>query len=149
MHFQGEQSIKTSMQTVWAFFMDPNAVAQCAPGFKSMEILGPDHFKPTLAIGVGAVKMTFTLDVKLEDMREPNHAAMVARGMAAGSGVDMRAAMDLTPESDTVTRMNWTADVNVTGTLASMGARLLEGVAHKQTDNFFDCLRQKLEAPSS
>lgn len=149
MHFEGEQTINTSVEKVWAFFMNPNAVAECAPGFQSMEILGPDHFKPKLAVGVGAVKMTFTLDVTLEDLREPSHAAMVARGMAAGSGVDMRAAMDIAPESATTTHMNWTADVNVSGTLASMGARLLEGVAHKQTDNFFDCLRQKLdESPS-
>lgn len=145
MHFDGEQSIKAPIEKVWAYFMDPNAVAQCAPGFKSMEVLSPTHFKPTLSVGVGVVKATFTLDVHLVDLTEPHHAAMQAHGMAAGSGVDMRAALDLTSESATVTHMAWTADVNVSGTIASMGARLLEGTAHKLTANFFDCLRTKLE----
>lgn len=149
MHFEGEQTIQAPIQTVWAFFMDPNRVAECAPGFKSMDILGPDHFKPTLAVGVGAVKATFTLDVTLVDLQEPTHAGMKARGAAAGSGVDMRSAMDLSPESDTVTHMRWTADVNVSGTIASVGARLLEGAAHKLTNRFFDCFRQKIEVPAS
>lgn len=149
MHFEGQQTINATTESIWAFFMTPDKVAECAPGFKSMEILGPDHFKPTLAVGVGAVKATFTLDVKLADMREPSHIAMQARGMAAGSAVDMRSAMDLVAESDTATTMRWTADVNVSGTIASVGARVLEGTANKLTTRFFDCLRQKLEAPST
>src|SRR5215813_9415342 len=140
MHFTGQQSIKAPIETVWAFFMDPNKVAECAPGFKSMEILAPDHFRPTLAVGVGAVKATFTLDVNLVELQEPTHASMRGRGSAAGSAVDMKAGMDLKPESETVTHMDWTADVNVSGTLASMGSRLLEGTAQKLTARFFDCL---------
>jgi len=146
MHFEGEQTINAPIQTVWAYFMEPEKVAACAPGFKSMEVLAPDHFKPTLAVGVGAVKATFTLDATLQDLQPPSHAAVVARGTAVGSAVDMRSEMNLAADSEAVTKMNWTADVNVSGTIASMGARLLEGTAHKLTERFFECLRQNLEA---
>ncbi len=148
MHFEGTQTINAPIEKVWAHVLDPNKVAECAPGFKTMEILGPDHFKPTVAVGVGAVKATFTLDVHLVDLKEPSHAGVTGRGQAAGSAVELRAAMDLTSESPTATKMVWTADVNVSGTIASVGARLLEGTAHKLTARFFDCLRQKLEAPA-
>lgn len=146
MHFEGNLDIKAPMQKVFQFVLDPNKVAECAPGFKSMDILAPDHFKPTLAIGIGAVKATFTLDVMLEDVHEPDHAAMRGRGSAAGSAVDMKAAMSLSALSETETRMNWVADVNISGTLASVGSRLMEGTAHRLTANFFDCFRTKLEA---
>ena len=65
MHFEGDQTINAPIESVWAYFMDPNKVAQCAPGLKSMEVLGPDHFKPTLSVGIGPVKATFILDVML------------------------------------------------------------------------------------
>ncbi|HEX8994724.1 MAG TPA: carbon monoxide dehydrogenase subunit G [Ktedonobacterales bacterium] len=149
MHFEGTQQIKAPAQQVWQFVLDPNKVAECAPGFKSMDILGPDHFKPTLAVGIGAVKATFTLDVTLEDVRKPDHAAMRGRGSAGGSAVDMKAAMDLKALSEEETQMNWVADVNVSGTLASVGARLLEGTAHRLTAKFFDCFREKLEAANA
>jgi carbon monoxide dehydrogenase subunit G len=57
--------------------------------------------------------------------------------------------MSLTPVSADETTMDWTADVNVSGTIASVGARLLEGTARKLTAQFFDCFRQKLEAPEA
>jgi carbon monoxide dehydrogenase subunit G len=147
LHFEGTQQIKAPIERVWQFVLDPNKVAECAPGFKSMEILADDHFKPTIAVGIGAVKATFTLDVQLEDVTPQTHAAMRGRGNAAGSAVDMKAAMDLTPVSADETTMAWTADVNVSGVIASVGARLMEGTAHKLTAQFFDCFRQKLEAP--
>src|SRR5215472_15536558 len=149
MHFDGQQTINAPIDAVWAFITDPNKVADCAPGFKSMEILGPDHFKPTLAVGVGAVKATFTLDVTLVDVQPPTHAGVTARGSAAGSAAEVKSAMDLSADSETATTMTWTADVIVSGTIASVGARLLEGTAHKLTDRFFDCLRQHLEAPAT
>ncbi len=148
MHFEGTQQIKASQRAIFAFLVDPNKVASCAPGFISMEILAPDHFKPTIGIGVGAVKAKFTLDVQLQDVREPNHAAMKGHGVAAGSAVDMVASLDLSPVSDAETTMNWIADVTVSGTIASVGARLLDSTAQKQITKFFDCFRQKLEQPA-
>lgn len=146
MHFTGTQDIKAPKERVFAFVIDPNKVAECAPGFKSMDILADDHFKPTLGVGIGAIKATFTLDVHLEEVRAPDHAAMHGIGSAPGSAVDMKAYMDLTATSETETHMVWVADVNVSGTIASVGARLMEGVAAKLTTQFFDCFRAKIEA---
>lgn len=148
MHFEGTQQIKTSRQTVFNFLLDANKVAGCAPGFISMDILAPDHFKPTLGVGIGAVKAKFTLDVQLQNIREPDHGEVKAHGVAAGSAVDLTAVVDLLAVSDVETTMNWVADVTVSGTIASVGARLLESTAHKQIAKFFDCFRQQLEAPS-
>jgi carbon monoxide dehydrogenase subunit G len=44
------------------------------------------------------------------------------------------------------TQMDWQADVNISGTLASVGARLIEGTANKMIGQTFDCIRTKLEA---
>jgi uncharacterized protein len=149
MHFEGQLTIQAPITAVYAFFTDPHQVASCAPGYQSMEILGPDHFKPKVGVGIGAVKATFTLDVTLTDLREPEHAVVKGHGVAAGSAVDLSGAMDLKAESETVTHMDWHAEVNVSGTIASVGARLMEGTARKMTARFFDCVRQKVEAPAS
>ena len=146
MHFEGQQLVQAPRQAVWAYLLDANKVAECAPGFQRMEILGPDHFKPTVGVGIGAVKATFTLDVQLVDVNEPEHVAMTGRGVASDSATDLRAAMDLVAESDSATTLRWTAEVNVTGKIANMGARLLQGTANKLTARFFECIRKKLEA---
>ena len=148
MHFEGQQTINAPIQKVWAFLTDPHSVASCTPGFMSMEILSPTHFKPTVGVGVGAVKAKFTLDVTMEDVREPTHATAVAKGNAGGSAAEVRGGMDLSAVSESATEMRWVADVNVMGTIATVGARLLEGTANKLTTRFFECFKQKLEAPA-
>lgn len=149
MHFEGEQTIHAPIASVWAFFMDPNKVAECAPGFKSMEIVGPDHFKPTVSVGIGPVKSTFTLDVHMTNKQEPTRAEATARGNAAGTAVEMQGSMDLAEVSSSVTNMRWVANVNVSGKIASLGARLMESTANKLTGRFFDCTREKLEAQAA
>lgn len=146
MHFEGQQSIQASMDAAWAFLLDAERVAGCAPGYQKMEVLSPEHFKPVVAISVGPVKATFTLDVTLSQLQPPRHAEMRGRGLAAGSAVDVHSTMDLEATSDGSTTMSWAADVTVSGTIASMGARLLEGTAEKMAARFFDCIRQQLEA---
>ncbi len=146
MHFNGEQTIHSPIQRVWAFFMEPENVASCAPGYKSMEILGPDHYKPTVAVGVGPVRATFTLDIRLVDLREPNHATVVVRGQAAGNAVEATAEADMEEIAENETHLRWNSQVNLNGPIASVGSRLIESTANKLTVQFFNCARQKLES---
>jgi carbon monoxide dehydrogenase subunit G len=44
------------------------------------------------------------------------------------------------------TTMDWSADVAISGSLASLGARLIEGTAKKMIGQTFDCMKAKLEA---
>lgn len=145
MEFSGTQIMAAPIEKVWAFLEDVNNVAACAPGFQGMEVLGEEHWKAVIAVGVGAVKAKFTMDVTRPDNEPPNHMTMKGRGKAPGSAVDMHGDMRLTVLDEGHTRMDWTASVVVSGTIASVGARLLQGVAERQTSQFFGCLRSKVE----
>ena len=146
MEFSGTQTVAAPIDKVWAFLLDVNNVAGCAPGFQSMEALEEDHWKAVIAVGVGAVKAKFTMDVTRPAMREPEEMLMKGRGKAPGSAVDMSGTMRLTSLDDGQTRMDWTATVVVSGTIASVGARLLQGTAERLTGQFFDCLKSKVES---
>ena len=69
MEFSGTQTISAPIEKVWAFLMDVNNVASCAPGFQSLEVLGEEHWKAVIAVGVGAVKAKFTMDVTRDEMQ--------------------------------------------------------------------------------
>ena len=56
--------------------------------------------------------------------------------------------MHLSDDGTAARRMDWKADVNIAGTLASVGARLIEGTANKMIGQTFDCMKTKLEAPA-
>jgi carbon monoxide dehydrogenase subunit G len=149
MEFTGTQTVAAPIEKVWEFLYDVNNVASCAPGFQSLEVLEDEHWRAVVGVGIGAVKFKFTLDVTRPEMQPPNLMIVKARGKAPGSAVDMQGNMHLTALEDQQTQMDWTATVQVSGTIASVGARLLTGTVQRLTSQFFDCLKSKLQAPNT
>ncbi len=146
MEFSGNQTISVPIEKVWAFLLDVNNVAACAPGFQSLEVLGEEHWKAVVFVGVGPVKAKFTMDVTRPEMREPELMIVKGRGKAPGSAVELSGSMDLKAVDASQTTMDWKASVVVSGTIASVGARLMQGTAEKLTGQFFDCLKTHLQA---
>jgi carbon monoxide dehydrogenase subunit G len=147
MHFSGEVEIGASQDAVWDFLTDPDKVASCAPGLKSLEILEPDKkFRVVVSVGFGAVKTTFSTDVEWVEMQAKDKAVMKAHGKAPGSAIDATSEMKLIPVAGDRTTLSWTADVVVLGTIASLAARLMGSVTDKLTGDFFSCVKAKIEA---
>ncbi len=146
MEFSGTQTIDVPIQTVWAYLLDVRKVAACAPGFQSLEDVGEEHWKAVISIGIGPVKAKFNLDVTRPEKHEPDHMVVKGRGKAPGSAVELAGTMQLNSVSPNETSMDWNANVVVSGTLASIGARLMNSTAEKLTEQFFSCLKSNLTA---
>ena len=146
MRFSGTVDIAAPRDRVWEFLMDPNQVGTCGPGVESIEVIDATHFKAKAKVGVGFIKAHFTIAMEMTDLQPTDHATVKAHGQAPGSAVDATAQKDLRQgEGAGTTIMDWSADVNISGTLASVGARMIEGTAHKMIDQTFDCIKAKLE----
>jgi len=144
--FSGAPVITASPQRVWERLLDPDFVAASAPGVESVEALDATHFKVVSAFGVGSVKVRFKLDVELFDIVEGEQLKMRARGKAPGSAVDVVSSLRVEDAGDGRTRLNWSATSEVSGTVASVGARLLEGTARKLTEQFWTDFAKRVSA---
>ena len=143
--FSGAPEIASTRDHAWRRLMDPHFVAQSAPGVESVQPLDANHYKVVSGFGVGAVKVRFTLDVELFDVIEPERAKMRARGKAPGSNVDVIASVHVEELAPGRVRLNWTADSEVSGTVASVGARLLEGTSKKLTEQFWTDFARRVQ----
>jgi carbon monoxide dehydrogenase subunit G len=146
MHFEGTVQINAPRDRVWAFVIDPNQVGQCGPGVESIEVIDDTRFKATAKVGVGFISARFVVNLEFVDLDAPNAATIKAHGQAPGSAVDADARMELSNADGGGTTMDWSAEVIIAGTIASVGARLIEGTANKMIGQTFDCMRTKLEA---
>jgi uncharacterized protein len=150
MHFEGTVEIAAPRDKVWAFVIDPNQVGQCGPGVESIDVIDATHFKATAKVGVGFISARFVVELEMAELQPPERAVIKAHGQAPGSAVDATAEMRLGDGSARgSTRMDWQADVTIAGTLASVGARLIEGTANKMIGQTFDCIRSSLETPTA
>jgi carbon monoxide dehydrogenase subunit G len=145
MEFSGSQEIEVPIEKVWTYLSDVHKVAACAPGFQSLEEIGPEHWKALVTVSIGPVKAKFTLDVTRPEMKEPELMVVNARGKAPGSTVDVTGSMHLVAISAAQTRMDWEAHVVVGGTMASVGARLMGSTSEKLAGQFFSNLQSRLQ----
>ena len=145
MHFEGTVQIAAPRDRVWAFVIDPDQVGQCGPGVESIEVIDDSHFKATAKVGIGFISARFVVNMEFADMTPPDAATIKAHGQAPGSAVDATAQMRLSDGEAGGTTMDWSADVNIAGTLASVGARLIDGTANKMIGQTFECMKSKLE----
>ena len=150
MHLEGIVSIGAPRQKVWESLTDPYFVSQCAPGLESMEVIEPDKkFQAVAGAGFGSIKVTFKTDVEWLVLDAPTHASMKVHGTAPGSAMDMISAMNLSDGPDESTELNWTAEIVVLGTIASVAARLMQPVANLLVGALFKCIKGKIEVTDS
>jgi uncharacterized protein len=146
MKFEGTLEIRAPRDRVFAFLMDANQVGPCGPGVESIEVVDETHFKAKAKVGIGFISARFNVDMEIAEREPPNRAVIKAHGQAPGSAVDGTATMTLSDGAEGVTVMDWAADVLIGGSLASVGARMIEGTANKMIGQTFECIREKLEA---
>ena len=146
MQFSGSTEINAPRDKVWAFVIDPQQVGWCGPGVESIEAVDATHFRARAKVGIGVISARFAVSLELVDSQEPDRAVIKASGQAPGSAVEATGEMRLAGPEAGPTTMDWSADVAILGTMAGVGARLIEGTANKLTAQTFTCIKAKLEA---
>jgi carbon monoxide dehydrogenase subunit G len=137
LEFSGSPTIAAPRERVWERLMDPNFVAQSAPGVESVDTIDPTHFKVVSGFGVGSIKVRFAMVVELFDIVDQESAKMRVRGKAPGSAIDVVSRMQIDDAGSSGSQLTWSATSEVSGTVASVGARLMEGTARKLTEQFW------------
>ncbi len=146
MLLKGDVAIRASRKRVWDFLTDPNQIGQCAPGVEKIEVIEPDkRYRGTVSVGLGTIKARFEGEVEILELNQPDHAKLKAHGTATGSAADAISEMSLSDGPDGATLVHWTADINVSGQLASLAARLMVPVSQKLAAAFYDEVRRRIE----
>ena len=145
MKLEGRVEIHAPRPAVWAFVTDPDQVAGCVPGVQSVENLGGGRFKAHVRVNLGFFSAKVVVDVEFTEVHEPDDATVRARGQVAGSGVDATAKAVLADGAEGSTEVDWTADVAISGMIASLGPGAIEGTATRAIGQVFDCIKAKLE----
>ena len=146
LEFSGAPEITGSRQKVWEKLMDADFVAASAPGVEWVERVDATHFKVVSGIGMGVLKLRFKLDVELFDIVDGERLKMRVRGNAPGSAVDVVSSLQVEEAGNQHTRLRWSAASYVSGTMARVGSRLLEGTARRLTEQFWTDFAQRVSA---
>jgi carbon monoxide dehydrogenase subunit G len=145
MEITGEHHFAAPRERVWALLLDPRVLEQCLPGAEQLVEVGPEEYEATMKIGVAAIRGTYQGKVKIHDKDEPSSYRMAVEGKGPAGQISGDARIELS-EDNGGTRVNWTGNANVRGTLARVGGRVMQPAAKMIVGQFFSCLEGKTGA---
>jgi uncharacterized protein len=136
---EGSHQIEASRERVYQSLVNPEVLQRCIPGCEKLEKTGENVFAATIKTGVGSIKGVFNGTARLEDLREPEHLRIVVDGKGAPGFLKGSGDLDLAQDGN-FTKVNYSGDVQVGGTIASVGQRMIQSTAKMMATQFFTAL---------
>ena len=147
MKIEGTHELQASPQRVFETLIDPQVLQRCIPGCERLEESGEDSYAVTLRAGVGSIKGVFTGNVRLEDVQPPRHFRMIVDGK--GQPGFIKGAGDIDIEArEGATTVSYKGDIQVGGTIAGVGQRMLQGAAKMMATQFFTAIEAEAKTES-
>jgi uncharacterized protein len=139
MKIEGTHQIDAPRTLVYEALIDPQILQRTIPGCESLQRTGENTYAATMRTGVGSIKGVFNGTVKLQDLRAPEHFRMIVEGKGAPGFLKGSGDLDL-QEQGNATSVNYTGEVQVGGTIASVGQRMIQGTVKMMAAQFFTAL---------
>ena len=149
MQLTDSREISADRQTVWVALLSAEVLKECVPGCQEMTGSPEAGFEATVVQKVGPVKATFKGTVSLSDIVEGESLTLSGEGKGGAAGFAKGGAkVKLEDLPDGGTRLSYEVEAKVGGKLAQLGSRIIDGVAKKMADQFFERFQSTVEQPA-
>lgn len=134
MEFNRVVTMDAPLDAVWALTNDLEAVAGCIPGVSEFEMTSDHAFDCRLVQKVGSVKANFRLSNHLKDVTPKERLTVVSEGKDTAINSSVRTTQTFELQSaDGQTEVGISADIRVTGRIATFGGRIIQAKAEQVT----------------
>ncbi|PEQ83344.1 carbon monoxide dehydrogenase [Bacillus sp. AFS006103] len=132
------------MNVVWKYIKDENVLRNSLPGCKSFMETSKDVYQAQLEVNMGPIQDLFSVKIRLNEMQSSSLIHLQVKG--AGNIGEIVGNADLfIKDIKGTTKLNCTAEAQVTGALALAGQRVIEGGANKGMESFFQTLEKEIK----
>ncbi len=145
MRIEGEKRFEAPPEAVYRSLTDPDAMAAAFSAIERIDAEGNEWAVVARPPFPGGFRLEFS--VRLEDLRETEHARLRAWGKSLGGRISVDSSFDLEPDGEG-TRMRWDAEVDAAGIFSGLGSQTLGPVAKQQAERALDQLAEGLAARS-
>jgi len=148
MDMTGEFRIPASRDAVWKALNDPEILKRSIAGCEELEKTSDTEFTAKVTAKVGPVKARFAGKVTLSDLDPPNGYTITGEGQGGAAGFAKGGAKVRLERDGDGTLLKYTVNAAIGGKLAQIGARLIDGAAHKMAEEFFASFAANVAGPA-
>ncbi len=130
--------IAAPVDRVWTLLKDIPKVARCIPRAEITEIVDERTYRAKVSVKVGPVEVSYRATVAVESIDDATHTATfnVKGDELRGRGGVTAHVVSTATRRDATTHVDLHTDAQISGIVATVGGRLIEGVAQKTVAAF-------------
>lgn len=138
MDMNGSQILPSAQHNVWQHLVTPGILQQCIPGCTDLHGDLENGFTAIIIQKIGPVKATFKGSLSVSNIVHGHSYTLTGKAAGAAAGfVSGKANIHLRAIDSDTTEMTYSVNAKLGGKLAQLGARLIDGFAHKTAQEFF------------
>ena len=126
-------------ERAYATMQDPAVLARCMPGCEGLEKIGDNEYAMKMKMVLAAVSGKFDGKVRITDAEPPTKFRLIVEGSGKIGFMKGDGLITLRP-AGAATDVFYDGDVQVGGTIAAVGQRLIDTTAKMLIKRFFDKL---------
>ncbi len=137
MQLKEEVLIPLDRDTVFKALNDPDILQVSIPGCEELVKHSDTQMTATIVVKFGPVKASFESNVTLDPTHGPERFTLSGKGDAGMAGFANGGAVVTLTEQGSDTLLSYEVTIDVTGKLAQVGSRLMEGTTKRLAKKFF------------
>ncbi|WP_255519822.1 molybdopterin cofactor-binding domain-containing protein [Cupriavidus sp. IK-TO18] len=145
---RGTVDLAASPEAIFAVLLDPEALARVVPGCHALERTAENQYRADVTVGVGMIKARYAAEISLSDLDPPHRLRLAGAGISSLGSASGNGVVELVPHGSG-TRLTYDYEAEVSGKVAAVGGRMLEGAAKVVLRQLFESLgRQAAGEPA-
>lgn len=137
MKISGSYDLAATQSRAYELLQDPEVLAKCIPGCDRLERVGENEFKLTMKMLIASLSGQFDSRIRITEQRAPESFRLSLHGSGRIGFVNAQGLLALRPR-DSSTEIAYDGEVQIGGTIASVGQRLLDGTSKMLLKKFFE-----------
>jgi carbon monoxide dehydrogenase subunit G len=130
MKISGNTCVNAPCEVIWELIFNPSALLQLVPGSDQVEQVAPDQYRASLTMRVPALAGNYEILIKIMESEMPHFCRLAGNAHGANGGMQGTGTFSLLPKGQQ-TRIDYDIEIQISGPLAGMHPRFIEGVGQK------------------
>jgi len=139
MKISGTHTLPAAQDHVYNLLLDPVVLARCMPGCESLDPIAENEYAMRLKMVLASVSGLFDGKVRVADTNPPASFRLIVEGSGKIGFMKGDGLLNLS-SVDTQTTVRFDGDVQIGGTIAAVGQRLVDATAKMLIKRFFERL---------